>query len=516
MSVKKRIVVLVIIVFLSSFSGCTLFNRTEFSLISSDIDDVDGFVGLSIRFNISGKTTLKLFSPDGDVLFLDDYYKGIHDAVAYLDEYRKTPSSGRYVLKAYDENENLIFENELFFKGQNLSLIDVIEKWWLEDTKYSLVGLSITIKNNGDLPAYPYIADVQIDNKKSSGFLIPTVILPRQSKDVHCFVYINGISSKNNLLKISLKNNEENIIANTSYTASPSENVSELKYSWGNNNLVIPDVEFLYDYYNSLERLDTEDYSAYVFDRYDDNYINLTAKILLSLIETSKDVEIINFVASFVQQHVKYDKDDSQQDYPRFSIESFKDSKGDCEDKAILLASILDNIGYEVSLLKLPDHVAVGVHLDESATIFDYYIEEYYFLETTSEGWILGKIPPEYKDLSNVTIYPISARPLLIHSWKDATRYSSSDGADYIKMKIIVENLGQEAASNFKIWGGFYSEDDIFFNQETTLISSLAAGTKKIAELTMDVPQDISTKLKTQIRLNNEVVHKRESSSSFP
>lgn len=515
MSVKKRIVVLVIIVLLSSFSGCTLFNRTEFSLISSVIDDVDGFVGMSIRFNISGKTTLKMFGPDGDVLFLDDYYKGIHDAVAYLDEYRKTPSSGRYVLKAYDENENLIFENELFFKGQNLSLIEVIEKWWLEDIKYSLVGLSITIKNNGDLPAYPYVADVEIDNKKSSGFFMPTVILPRQSKDVHCFVYIDGISSKNNLLKISLKNNEENIIANTSYTVSPSENISELKYSWGNNNLVIPDVEFLYDYYNSLERLDSEDYSAYIFDRYDDNYINLTAGILLSLIEASKDVEIINFVVSFVQ-NLKYAEDDSQQDYPRYPIESLKDSKGDCEDKAILTASILDNMGYDVSLLKLPDHVAVGVHLDESATIFDYYIEEYYFLETTSTGWILGKIPPEYTDLSNVTIYPISMRPLLIHSWEDATRYSSSDGSDYIKMKIVVENLGQETAENFKIWGGFYSEDDIFSNQETTLISSLAAGTKKIVELTMDVPLAISTKLKTQIHLNDEVVHERESSSSFP
>ncbi|MCK4332475.1 MAG: hypothetical protein KAV40_02725 [Thermoplasmatales archaeon] len=515
MPVDKRIVVLVIIVLLSSFSGCTLFNRTEFSLISSVIDDDDGFVGMSIRFNTSDKTTLKLFGPNGDVLFLDDYYKGTHDAVAYLDEYRKTPPSGRYGLRAYDKNENLIFENELFFKGPNLSIIEVIEKWWLEDIKYSLVGLSITIKNRGDLPAYPYIADVQIDNKESSGFFIPTVILPRQSKDVHCFVYIYDISSKNSLLKISLKNNEENIIANTSYTVSPSENVSELKYSWRNNNLVIPDVEFLYEYYSSLERLDSEDYAAYVFDRYDDHYINLIAGILLSLTEASKDVEIINFVASFVQ-HLKYAEDDSQQDYPRYPIESLKDSKGDCEDKAMLTASILDSMGYDVSLLKLPDHVAVGVHLDESATIFDYYIEEYYFLETTSTGWILGKIPPEHEDRSNVTIYPISTRPLLIHSWKDATRYSSSDGADYIKMKIVVENLGQETASNFKIWGAFYSQDDIFFNQETTSVSSLAAGTKKIIELTMDVPQAISTNLKTQIHLNDEVVHERESSSSFP
>ena len=120
----------------------------------------------------------------------------------------------------------------------------------------------------------------------------------------------------------------------------------------------------------------------------------MTAEILLSLIEASKDVEIINFVASFVQ-NLEYAKDDSQQDYPRFPIESLKDSKGDCEDKAILTASILDSLGYNVSLLKIPNHVAVGVRLGKSATVYDYYIEQYYFLETTSSGWILGKVPPE-------------------------------------------------------------------------------------------------------------------------
>ena len=182
----------------------------------------------------------------------------------------------------------------------------------------------------------------------------------------------------------------------------------------------------------------------------------------------------------------------------------------------MLTVAILDNLGYNVSLLKLPDHVAVGVNLDESATTFGYFIKEYYFLETTSAGWILGKIPPEHVGESNVTIYPISTRPLLIHSWENATRYSSSDGADYVKMKIVVENLGIKAAINFKIWGAFFSQDVVFFNQEETLVSSLDAGTKKIIEMTMDVPQAISSILKTQIHLNGEIVHERESSSSFP
>ena len=520
MPVDKKVVVLVIVVLLSSFSGCTLFNKTEFSLISLVIDDDGGFVGMSISFNTSDKTTLKLFDPDGDVLFLDDYYKGIHNAMAYLDEYRKTPPSGRYDLKCYDENGNLIFENELFFKDQNLSIIEVNEKWWLEDSKYSLVGLNITLMNYGDLPVYPHIADVQIDNKESSGLFVPTVILPHQSRNVYCFVYIDDISSKNSLLKISLKNNEEDIIANTSNTVFPSENISELKYNWGYmgiNNLALPDVEFLYDYYSSLERLALEDYAAYVFDMYDDQYMDLVVKRLLSLTDASEDVGKINFVASFIQNldYAEDDPDDPTCEYPRYPVEMLKDSQGDCEDKAILAISILDSMGFNVSLLKLPNHMAVGVHLDESESIFDYYIEEYYFLETTSTGWILGKVPPEYKNLSNVTIYPISTRPLLVHSWKNATRFSGSDESDYVKLKIIVENLGRVSASNFKILGAFYNQNNIF-NQEETLVPSLAAGNKKIVDLKVNVPQGISTTLKTQIHLNNKIVNEKESNSSFP
>jgi hypothetical protein len=520
MSVDKRVFVLFIIILLSFFSGCTLFNRTEFSLISLVVDDDDGFVGMSISFNTSDKTTLKLFGPDGDVLFLDDYYKGIHNVMAYLDEYRKTPPSGRYNIKAYDENENLIFENELFFKGQNLSIIEVNENWWHEDRKYSLVGLNLTIMNYGDLPVYPYITDVQIDNKESSGFFLPTVILPHQIRNVYCFVYIDDILSKKNQLKISLKNNEEDIIANTSYTIFSSENISELKYNWrylGINNLVLPDIEFLYEYYSNLERLVLEDYAAYVFDMYDDQYMDLVVKRLLSLTDASGDVGKINFVASFIQNlgYAEDDPDDPTCEYPRYPAEMLKDSQGDCEDKAILAVSILDSMGFNVSLLKLPNHAAVGVHLNESESIFDYYIEEYYYLETTSTGWILGKVPPEYKNLSNVTIYPISTRPLLIHSWKNATRFSGSDESDYVKLKIIVENLGRDSASNFKILGAFYSQNN-FFNQEEILVPSLVAGNKKIIDLKVNVPQGISTILKTQIHLNNKIVNEKESNSSFP
>jgi len=520
-----KIVVIVLLVLINSFSGCTLFSffdETEFLLNSSVIEDDDGFTSLFLHFNTTDKATLKMLDPSGDLLFFEEYYAGAHDEIVPLDEYRKTPSLGRYHLKAYDTNEKKIFENELFFTGQNLTITKVIEKWWLNDDKYFLVGLTITLKNSGDLPAYPHTATVQIDNKKSSGFLLPAVILPHQSKNVNCFVYLDDISTESSLLELSVNNFEGEILADTIITIHPSENIPDLEYSWGyngDNTLVVPDVDFLYEYYSSLERLVLEDYAAYVFDVYDDQYIDLVAERLLALTDASDNVGIINFAASFIQslKYAKDDENDPTYEYPRYPIETVKDSQGDCEDKAMLTASLLDSMGYTVSLLRLPNHMAVGVHLDENLSNYDCYAEEYYYLETTRrDGGDLGRVPEEYEDITNVTVHSISSRPILIHSWKNATRFSGSDGSDYVKIKILIENLGRGNANNFEIRGAFYNQNGIGFNKETTWIVSLAAGKKKVVDLQINVPQGISTTLKTQIYLNDQMVHEKESTSSFP
>jgi len=261
-----------------------------------------------------------------------------------------------------------------------------------------------------------------------------------------------------------------------------------------------------------------EDYAAYIFDVYDDQYIDLVAERLLALTDASDGVGIINFAASFIQslKYAKDDENDPTYEYPRYPMETVKDSQGDCEDKAMLTASLLDSMGYNVSLLRLPNHMAVGVHLDENLSNYDHYAEEYYYLETTRDRWDLGRVPEEYEDIINVTVHSISSRPILIHSWKNATRFSGSDGLDYVKIKILIENLGRGNANNFEIRGAFYNQNGIGFNKETTWIASLVAGKKKVVDLQINVPQGISTTLKTQIYLNDQMVHEKESTSSFP
>ena len=522
---NAKVTVIIIFMLLSSFSGCTLlsfFEETEFLLHSSNIADDEGFTSLFLSFNTTDKITLKLLDPNRNILFLEEYYKGAHDEVISLGDYRKTPSPGTYYLKVYDDNEKKIFENELFFTDQNLTITKIIEEWWFYDEMYFLVGLTITLKNLGGFPTYPHFATVAIDSQESTGFILPSVILPHQSKNVDCFVYLDDVSTDNSLLELSVKNSDGDIIANTEEIIQPSTNTFDLIYDWrynGHHNmLTLPDIDFLYDYYSSLERLVIEDYTAYIFDVYDDQYLDLFKERLLALTDASDDVDVINFAASFIQslEYAEDDENDPTCEYPRFPVEMLKDAKGDCEDKAMLTAALLDNMDYDVSLIRLPNHMAVGVHLDENISGYEYYADGYYFLETTRNRWNLGKVPDEYESRANVTIYPLSSRSILLHGWKNATRISSSDGSNYVKIKIFIENLGRKTAKNFEVKGAFFNQNDISFNAEAVLISSLAVGDKKVVELKIDVPQSFSSTLKTQIYLDNKMVHEKESSSVFP
>ncbi|DAC71830.1 MAG TPA: hypothetical protein DSN98_08410 [Thermoplasmata archaeon] len=210
------------------------------------------------------------------------------------------------------------------------------------------------------------------------------------------------------------------------------------------------------------------------------------------------------------------DPNNESYEYPRFPLETLKEQRGDCEDKAILTAALLESLGYNVSLLRLPQHMAVGVHLNETIPGYSYYTDQYYFLETTTMHMTLGRVPPEYQGLKNVTVYPISLRPLLIHHWKSATRFQMSSGQDYIRVKMILENLGTAPTVTIEVRGAFSDNASRLYNQKTTEVPAIAAGEKRLVELSVDVPALVSTTLKTRLYINGVMVNQRESTSRFP
>jgi hypothetical protein len=525
------VVAVVIIVCVSYFTVPFVFNMlfgTHFSLTSWEVGDDDGFPGLSLGFSTTDTATVKLFGPSGSLLDSDLFFYGNHNTVFHLSSYKETVTSGQYKLYAYDKNNNKIFDKTLSFDGPNFSIISCSQKWWNRaDWKigYSLIGVTVEMHNNGDTPVYPHTVEITMDSESISGFVLPCVILPGESKYVDCFVYKDD-APENSTFTVSLKDSLACTLASGSFSVVLEDNVNVEEFNWSykgrNRWLSIPYPEFLFDYYSGIDRIHHEDYASYVFDIYDDDYIDVLVDRLMRGFDNESDVNKINFAASFVQ-NLEYKKDSATNDsfeYPRYPVETLfnGDGGGDCEDKAILTAGILDQMGYDVALFRLPNHMAVGVHLDENVSDYEYYTENYYFLETTTAGKPLGFIPNGHKSRSDLEVYPISSRPLLIHNWKNnnLTIFTNTELGDFVKVIIIVENLGSGTAEDILVKGAFYTQNSLELNAENKVISSLKPGIKKEITIALDIPKSVTTRFKTRIYLEDDCVDEHESVSPFP
>jgi competence protein ComEC len=119
----------------------------------------------------------------------------------------------------------------------------------------------------------------------------------------------------------------------------------------------------LYEYYRKLPRPPTKNYSVYVTHPLDDPYIDrLVEKIKNAAQQEGYTAyQTVEFAAAFVQS-LPYTVDSvttPYDEYPRYPIETLVDKGGDCEDTSILLASIIDKIGYGVVLIILPNHCCI-------------------------------------------------------------------------------------------------------------------------------------------------------------
>lgn len=143
-------------------------------------------------------------------------------------------------------------------------------------------------------------------------------------------------------------------------------------------------------------RLMRQGYVPYVLE--EANY-TLAESLALKLAEKASagSRARIELAAAFVQGAIPYVEEPGE--YPKYPVETLVEG-GDCEDKAILLAAILKALGYRTALLVFPGnpgHMALGVECPEGRG--SYYLKDgvkYYYLETTSPGWRLGEVLPEY------------------------------------------------------------------------------------------------------------------------
>ena len=136
--------------------------------------------------------------------------------------------------------------------------------------------------------------------------------------------------------------------------------------------------------------------------------IELLAEKLLALGQErhyDSYTQLCNTLA-FVQQGIHYTSDLSPQtgqliEYPKYPIETLAEKKGDCEDQAILAATLLTRMGYKVALLLLTTHVALGVAGFErqpgSRVVHPASGIRYLYAETSAPDWLPGEVPREFQ-----------------------------------------------------------------------------------------------------------------------
>lgn len=294
---------------------------------------------------------------------------------------------------------------------------------------------------------------------------------------------------------------------------SPSTELKTIAYSWKyvtdwTWELEIPVA--VYDYFHQLPRPPTEDYSVYVTHPLDDPYINRLAEKLSEAAQNQgfDSLHTVEFAASFVQS-LPYTSDSvttSFDEYPRYPIETLFDNGGDCEDTSILLASILDKMGYGVVLIDLPNHIAVGVKGTEgiSGSYYNYEGNRYYYVETTGENWSFGEMPEEYKN-SSAYIYPMLPVPILTTDFDVIDIQYVYETGYILDLKVTVQNLGSASANNVTVWAGFDAGENLAWNGQTSQSFSIGINEQVSVTLNLKIPVGQHTRLIVKI-INNDIL----------
>ena len=154
----------------------------------------------------------------------------------------------------------------------------------------------------------------------------------------------------------------------------------------------------LAQFYNEYPQLDAKIYATAVPS---DGFLNVFEKILQPT-NNRDNVKVINQLLSFLHLDFKYMVDQEQfvKEKPFFCEENFIYPYNDCEDRSILLSSLIRNLlGLKVVLLDYSDHMAVAVNISENIK-GDHLVlsgERYYVCDPTYTGSTIGMSIPKYK-----------------------------------------------------------------------------------------------------------------------
>ncbi len=186
-------------------------------------------------------------------------------------------------------------------------------------------------------------------------------------------------------------------------SASPDQEWYYENYSWDYNsvqwNFHLQISRSIYEFYKGSSHDTISNYPDYARTAEDKDFLaDVTAKFKNNSAAIGfTDYDNVMNVLAFVQS-IPSEEDAAGTDYTRYPIETLVDQKGDSTDKSILAAAMLSEMGYDVVLLKYPEHMAVGVKVNGQGAHYEYKGDLFYYAETTATGWDLGKIPGDLEE----------------------------------------------------------------------------------------------------------------------
>ena len=198
------------------------------------------------------------------------------------------------------------------------------------------------------------------------------------------------------------------------------EDLVEQTFTWRYGNpeevleIVLPISENRYTQSRREPRLQQSDWNQYVLAESPEmNYLSACFLNIFLQHPQWNAHDQTNAILAFVQQGIEYafDKDTTpEEEWPRYPIETLIEKAGDCEDAAILAAAIMNRLGFQVALLILPGHCALGIAGVDNLP--GTYINDsksgrhYYYAESTASGWQIGSLPEKYKS-ADIGIVPV-------------------------------------------------------------------------------------------------------------
>jgi hypothetical protein len=213
----------------------------------------------------------------------------------------------------------------------------------------------------------------------------------------------------------------------------------------------------IYNYYRNDRTHMSDSFLRYILSDYDRSYIR---DIVKTLRQSGKEAGYTDYdnvmnVVAFVQSltYMSDYKSTGQKDYVRYPLETIVDGGGDCEDTSVLIAAILNEMGYGVLLVLFPNHLALAIKGDETlqGIYYLYDNERYYYLETTDSDWNLGEIPDKYKR-SNPKLIQIKKKPLVYLKSYEINSEEYDRETVVFRVTCSIENTGPSVAHNVNLY----------------------------------------------------------------